>query len=167
VLPEIREPSELTGFFNDWNIKIILFEPEGAEFNAHLTTALEASKATAQAEATQRQTKSGTHLQLEKDKEAEEERKVFLQELDVISCAIRHRLTRWATTFPQRTLADQLWPSTFSTEDCKTLRNYVAKYVDDNDFVSRLTTRPGYNSSSIINYALILLQYVCRPSQYF
>jgi hypothetical protein len=166
-LPEIRAPRELTNFFNDWNIKVILFEPEGAEFNAHLATALEASKATAQAEATQRQTKSGTHLQLEKDKEAEVERKVFLQELDVISCAIRHRLTRWATTFPQRTLADQLWTSTFSTEDRKTLRNYVAKYVDDNDFVSRLTTRPGYNSSSIINYALILLQYVCRPSQYF
>jgi hypothetical protein len=167
VLPEIREPSELTGFFNDWNIKIILFEPEGADFNAHLATALEASKTTAQAGTTQRQSKSGTYLQQEKDNEAEEEPKAFLQELDVISCAIQYRLTRWATTFPQRTLADQLWPSTFSTEDRKTLRNYVAKYVDDNDFVSHLTTRPGYNLSSIINYALILLQYVCRPSQYF
>jgi hypothetical protein len=78
VLPEIREPSELTGFFNDWNIKIILFEPEGADFNAHLATALEASKTTAQAGTTQRQSKSGTYLQQEKDNEAEEEPKAFL-----------------------------------------------------------------------------------------
>jgi hypothetical protein len=52
-----------------------------------------------------------------------------LRELDVIACAIQHLLTRWATTFPQRTLADQLWPSTFSTEERKSIRDYVAEYI--------------------------------------
>ncbi|CAE7216409.1 hypothetical protein PTTW11_10821 [Pyrenophora teres f. teres] len=134
-LPEVRAPSELADFFASWNIKVVsednmALDFHGPEFDAQLAMALEASQLTVQFEAAQRQTKDHAPEQSE---EAEQGAKAVSQELDVVTCAIQHRLTRWATTFPKRTMANQLWPSTFSAEERKIIRSYIVAYLDSHE----------------------------------
>lgn len=89
--------------------------------------ALGASRITVQAEAEQREMDDEEReSQLV---EAEERRKALLQELDVLNNAIQHRLVRWAASLPERALADQLWPQTYSTDEKKAIRGYFKEYV--------------------------------------
>lgn len=97
-LPEIQASAELKGFFAAWNIKVVPDteippSPIDSELDAQLAIAFETSRY----EIERRQTEEGE--QNDKDKNVEHGRKLLLQELDIVNCAIQHRLVRWAGTY--------------------------------------------------------------------
>ncbi|RYN41212.1 hypothetical protein AA0112_g2300 [Alternaria arborescens] len=138
TLPRIEAPVELAQFFAAWDISIKTNNSPSppaydTEYDAQMEMALHASRATALAESQQRDMDDNERE--EQLHEAEEHRKALLQELDVVNNAIQHRLVRWSTTLPHRALADQLWPSTYSTVEKKAIRNYVTEYLTEHDLL--------------------------------
>jgi hypothetical protein len=154
TLPEIRASSELAKFFASWNIKVVRGDSRthtpDAEFETNMSRAMEASILTAQSEATQRQDEGS----IQDEDVAEQERKLLLRELDIVASALQHRLVRWAANLPRRSATDQLWPSTFTTEERKALRAYVLEYAKDADLLGEeLSEQEKLNAIKAIQHA--------------
>jgi hypothetical protein len=135
-LPKVRAAAELSHFFAAWGIEVTTNSDgsplsHGAEYDTQMQMALEMSRVTAQAEAEQRHVDEAEVEAM--SLEEEDNRKALLQELDVINCALQHRLVRWSTKLPERSVADQLWPTTFSTEDRKAIRKFVHEYMTSHE----------------------------------
>lgn len=138
-LPKIRASDELKGFFASWNIKVIAQDhrspsPIDAELDIQLRLAMDASRVTARREREHGEVQE-VHNEEMDEEAAEHSRKALLSELDAINLAVQHRLVRWAAKAPKRRMVDQLWPTTFSTEERKSIRKYVTNYIDEHDWI--------------------------------
>jgi hypothetical protein len=142
-LPSVSatEPGPLFSFFRTWGIEVYsqnsLFEEGGQEHEAQVALALQASVVTAETEAGARaaHVSGGIRTADQDDDAAAEREKDILAELAEYHNALCNRFARWAN---ENALLDALFPTSFTTEERKALKDFVRGHMALSSPESRL-----------------------------